>query len=202
MVVALELQEVVGISKTFGGIYTYNAGSWEKSLTAECICWWCDEEGMRLRERREYSLKWGMTATRQSGISPFSINWAAEREWPSFTLQGLCPHTEYRFRISATNDIGTSAFSVSSLSVITLTALPDAAPKLVKMVPIKEDVVAWFDPPKDTWNGPQLSVNIKSIVAGKIISKDHHFFVGSWGSANAGFRESSQRQVLQIPSVR
>lgn len=76
----------------------------------------------------------------------------------TFTVTGLKPNTTYRFRVAATNDIGTSPFSNSSGDVSTLQDAPEKAPTNVKVVSITTDSVnvTWEVPSSSTWNGPLL----------------------------------------------
>lgn len=76
----------------------------------------------------------------------------------TFMVTGLKPNTTYRFRVAATNDIGTSSFSNSSDDVNTLQDVPEQGPTEVKVVSITTDSVnvTWRVPPPKTWNGPLL----------------------------------------------
>ncbi|KAL3875338.1 hypothetical protein ACJMK2_033296 [Sinanodonta woodiana] len=70
----------------------------------------------------------------------------------------LRPNTIYVFRVAATNDIGTSAFSVQSEEVKTLSDKPEGAPRNVIVKPLSTTSVnvTWQQPPTSTWNGDLL----------------------------------------------
>ncbi|ESO89015.1 hypothetical protein LOTGIDRAFT_106770, partial [Lottia gigantea] len=73
----------------------------------------------------------------------------------SATVTELRPNTYYRFRVAATNDIGTSDYSLQSAEVQTLPDKPEGAPLNVKVtaVTMTSINVSWQPPPSDTWNG-------------------------------------------------
>ncbi|XP_053380573.1 protein sidekick-2-like [Mercenaria mercenaria] len=73
-------------------------------------------------------------------------------------LLTLRPNTEYVFRVAATNDIGTSPFSVQSESVRTLEDYPEGAPRHVKVERLTTTSVkvTWEQPLPNTWNGDLL----------------------------------------------
>ncbi|XP_036356590.1 protein sidekick-2-like isoform X5 [Octopus sinensis] len=73
----------------------------------------------------------------------------------TYTITNLKPNTIYRFRVAATNDIGTSNFSESSDDVRTEEDKPEEAPQNVKVVAVSTNSVnvTWQPPTKSSWNG-------------------------------------------------
>uniref|UniRef100_A0A182KGT8 Fibronectin type-III domain-containing protein n=1 Tax=Anopheles christyi TaxID=43041 RepID=A0A182KGT8_9DIPT len=73
----------------------------------------------------------------------------------SYTASGLKPHTNYQFRIQATNDIGPSSYSRESVEIRTLPAAPSEAITGLKVVPITTTSVRlqWVPLRTSAWNG-------------------------------------------------
>ncbi|XP_035707340.1 protein sidekick isoform X3 [Folsomia candida] len=73
----------------------------------------------------------------------------------SYTAKQLKPHTSYRFRIQATNDIGSSSFSQESNITWTMPAAPSGLVLDVQVVPITTTSVrvTWKALPSSSWNG-------------------------------------------------
>ncbi|GAB1600757.1 protein sidekick-1 isoform X2 [Argonauta hians] len=73
----------------------------------------------------------------------------------TYTIKNLKPNTIYRFRVAATNDIGTSNFSESSDDVRTEEDKPEEVPQNVKVFALSTNSVnvTWQAPPRSSWNG-------------------------------------------------
>ncbi|XP_047493701.1 protein sidekick-like isoform X3 [Penaeus chinensis] len=73
----------------------------------------------------------------------------------SYTAPNLKPFTPYTFRLQATNDIGPSGWSDSSIEVRTLPAAPTEHPTDIKVIPITTNSVRveWTPLFPDSWSG-------------------------------------------------
>ncbi|XP_050390832.2 protein sidekick isoform X1 [Patella vulgata] len=73
----------------------------------------------------------------------------------SHTVTDLRPNTWYQFRVAATNDIGTSDFSLASADVQTLPDKPEGAPLNVRVFAVTMTSInaTWEPPQSSTWNG-------------------------------------------------
>ncbi len=73
----------------------------------------------------------------------------------SYTVQGLRPYTEYKFRLQAVNDIGPSGWSRESNATKTLAAAPSVPVENVKVTPITRTnvKVEWSPINREDFNG-------------------------------------------------
>ncbi|XP_067672270.1 protein sidekick-2-like isoform X1 [Haliotis asinina] len=81
----------------------------------------------------------------------------------SHVVSRLRPNTCYKFRVSATNDVGTSDYSNASAQVHTLSAKPEGAPRNLKVVAVTTTSInaTWEQPERNTWNGQIVGYNIQ-----------------------------------------
>ncbi|XP_074647497.1 protein sidekick-2-like [Tubulanus polymorphus] len=91
----------------------------------------------------QYSTDSGVTWTNYRDTLPASPT--------TYTVKGLTPHTKYRFRIAACNDIGLSPFSQPSKEILTLQDKPGAPPKNLKVTPLTTTSV------RVTWELPDIN---------------------------------------------
>ncbi|KAK7506394.1 hypothetical protein BaRGS_00002506 [Batillaria attramentaria] len=93
----------------------------------------------------EYRMRDGPWTTFPESIPPSST---------SYTITGLRPNSWYQFRVAATNDIGTSDFSLPSAEVPTLSDKPDGAPQNLRVVAVTRTSIraSWEPPVYSTWN--------------------------------------------------
>ncbi|XP_064109452.1 protein sidekick-like isoform X2 [Macrobrachium nipponense] len=77
----------------------------------------------------------------------------------SYTASSLKPFTAYKFRLQATNDIGASGWSESSVEVRTLPAEPSEPPTDIKVIPITTNSVRveWTPLFPESWSGDAKS---------------------------------------------
>lgn len=93
--------------------------------------------------------------TEGSSSSWQAINERIDYSSNSYTAQNLKPFTAYKFRLQATNDIGASGWSDSSVEVRTLPAAPIEPPTDIKVIPIttKSVRVEWTPLFPNSWSG-------------------------------------------------
>ncbi|XP_035824249.1 protein sidekick-2 isoform X2 [Aplysia californica] len=94
----------------------------------------------------QYKEKTGSWTAVESPVKPQSTQ---------YTVTGLRPNSWYKFRVAATNDVGTSDWSDESAEVPTKQDVPDGAPENVKIVALtRTDIkITWTPPGNWTWNG-------------------------------------------------
>ncbi|ODM95509.1 Protein sidekick [Orchesella cincta] len=83
------------------------------------------------------------------------INERVPPQGTSYTAKSLKPYTSYRFRIQATNDIGSSGFSPESNITWTMPAAPGGSVSDVQVVPITTTSVrvTWKPLASNSWSG-------------------------------------------------
>ena len=75
-------------------------------------------------------------------------------------VSGLLNNTSYKFRVSATNGVGTSEYSASSSSITTGAMIP-SQPLNIVVVAIEAGVVVRWSPPSDDGGSPLISYIIQ-----------------------------------------
>ncbi|XP_078723352.1 LOW QUALITY PROTEIN: protein sidekick-2-like [Lampetra fluviatilis] len=80
----------------------------------------------------------------------------------AFTVMGLRPYTTFRFRVSATNDVGASGWSEESEEIATLQAAPERPPRIVLVSPHSTTSVLlkWEPPEAASLNGVLLGYRV------------------------------------------
>ncbi|XP_071105902.1 protein sidekick-2-like isoform X1 [Haliotis cracherodii] len=88
---------------------------------------------------------------------------AVHPDTTSHIVSRLRPNTCYKFRVAATNDVGTSDYSNASAGVHTLSAKPEGAPRNLKVAAVTTTSInaTWEQPERNTWNGQIVGYNIQ-----------------------------------------
>ncbi|XP_078347645.1 protein sidekick-2-like isoform X2 [Oculina patagonica] len=78
------------------------------------------------------------------------------------TLPNLKPYSDYRFRVIATNKVGSSSPSNASDTVRTLETAPSRPPSNLTLLPLGKDglELRWKIPPQDTWNSDYIGFSM------------------------------------------
>ncbi|KAL4239205.1 Protein sidekick-2 [Mactra antiquata] len=102
------------------------------------------------------------TVQYRNGQSWISVKETIPPTVTTYPVRGLSPDTGYVFRVAATNDIGTSPFSVQSDDVRTLEDNPEGAPRHVKVdrLTTTSVKVTWEQPLPHTLNGDLLGYTL------------------------------------------
>ncbi|KAK3593323.1 hypothetical protein CHS0354_031382 [Potamilus streckersoni] len=125
-------------------------------------------------QSRTITITWSQGFNGYGPVRNYTVQYKSQgQDWTSvldliqpnvttYTVHVLRPNTVYVFRVAATNDIGTSAFSVQSEEVKTLSDKPEGAPRNVIVKPLTTTSVnvTWQQPPTSSWNGDLLGYYI------------------------------------------
>jgi len=113
------------------------------------------DEAASLGPRRRYSWRSNSYWSEWQTYEPYNKILATDS---SHVLSNLRPYTKYRFRVSATNDVGTSDFSPPSQEIVTKADTPGLPPVDIVVTPVTETSVeiTFYDPPRSSWYGPSL----------------------------------------------
>ncbi|XP_041363510.1 protein sidekick-like isoform X2 [Gigantopelta aegis] len=121
-------------------------------------------------------------------------------EKTSYVVSNLRPNTWYKFRVAATNDIGTSEYSAPSAEVQTQPDKPDGAPQnlKVKAVTMTSIQVTWEQPPQDSWNGQIVGylVQYRQLHLAEFQEESVSFDHNSIGLQNLVVKKHYEVQVL------